>query len=100
MIALDVGDYTKVREVCESVFGTEREPDALHCLAMVHYREHQHELAIDFYDRAIALGCRDPATAHWNKNGRYYACQGKLATIPKLAALTARSEDQNKQTSS
>jgi hypothetical protein len=76
-IALDTADYDKVREVCGKVMGTDREADAIHCLAMVAYREHEHEEAIVLFDRAIALGCRDPATAHWNKSlalhsiGRY-----------------------------
>ena len=76
-IALDLGDYTKVLNLCARVQGTEREADAMHCLAMVAYRQHRHEEAILLYDNAIRMECRDAPTAHWNKSlalhsiGRY-----------------------------
>ena len=68
MCSLSVPDYDITRECCELAMGTEREPDAWHCLAMVAYREHRHEDAIELYDKAIALGCDDPNMAHWNKS--------------------------------
>ncbi len=76
-IALDLADYGKVRELCGKVLHTERQADAVHCLAMVEYREHRHEEAVEMYDSAIRLGCRDAPIAHWNKSlalhaiGRY-----------------------------
>ena len=76
-IKLDLAEYREVESLCARVFHTEREPDALHCLAMVAYREGRHEEAIDLFDRAIAAGCRDAPRARWNKSlalhsiGRY-----------------------------
>ncbi len=76
-MALDLGNYDKVRECCNGVVGSERKADGLHCMAMVAYRNHLHEEAIELYDLAIERGCRDPAMAHWNKSlalhaiGRY-----------------------------
>ena len=76
-IALDMSEHDLVRELCAGVEGTDRAADALHCLAMVAYREHRHEDAIELYDQAIAAGCRDQPVTHWNKSlalhaiGRY-----------------------------
>src|SRR5579872_7066971 len=55
-IALDLSEHDLVHKLCAGVKGTDRWPDALHCLAMVAYREHRHEEAIEIYDQAIAAG--------------------------------------------
>ena len=68
MCALSIPNYEITKECCALAMGTDREPDAWHCLAMVAYREHRHEDAIAFYDKAIELGCDDPNMAHWNKS--------------------------------
>ncbi len=76
-IALDVGDYERVREICLEVMSTERAADAVHCLGMVAYREHKHEEAIVLYSRAIEMEARDLPIVHWNMSlamhaiGRY-----------------------------
>lgn len=76
-IALDLADYNMVGELCQRVMGTDRDGDATHCMAMVAYREHRHEDAIQLYDAAILRQCRDTPIAHWNKSlalhsiGRY-----------------------------
>lgn len=76
-LAIDVYDYDLVRKLCAQVLSTDRRGDALHCLAMVSYREHRHEEAIALYDEAIAAGCRDQPIVRWNKSlamhaiGRY-----------------------------
>jgi Glycosyltransferase family 9 (heptosyltransferase) len=67
-IAIDTADYVTVRRLCDRVMGTERQADALHCLAMAAYREAEHEKAIELFDAAIAGGCYDPALARWNKS--------------------------------
>jgi len=67
MIALHTADYDAVRRLCNKIpEGSERAADAVHCMAMVAYREHRHEDAIVHYQNAIGLGCRDAPTAHWN----------------------------------
>jgi tetratricopeptide (TPR) repeat protein len=67
MIALHTADYDAVRRLCDKIpEGNPRKADAVHCMAMVAYREHRHEDAIVHYQNAIALGCRDAPTAHWN----------------------------------
>lgn len=80
LIALDMADYDKVREMCGKVMaieGNDRIPDAIHCLAMVAYREHRQEEAIALYQEAIDKGCRDSHLAYWNMSlslssiGRY-----------------------------
>ncbi len=76
-IALDVADYDYSRKLIERVLLTDRKADAIHCLGMIAYREGRHEDAIEYYDKAIAMGCNHQATAHWNKSlalhsiGRY-----------------------------
>jgi tetratricopeptide (TPR) repeat protein len=76
-IALDVEDYALVKKLAKKVLNTERRADAIHCLAMVAYREGRHEDAIEMYDEAIELKCHHIHTAHWNKSlalhsiGRY-----------------------------
>lgn len=77
VIALDLADYATAEALCAEVMGTDREADAWHCMAMIAYRQHEHERAVDLFDKAIAMGCRDKATAEWNKSlalhsiGRY-----------------------------
>src|SRR5208282_3730102 len=76
-IAMDVADYGGARELLAKVMLTDRAPDAMHCLAMIDYREGRHEEAIEGYKKAIEAGCHDAATAHWNMSlalhsiGRY-----------------------------
>lgn len=76
-IALDTSDLEFVKELCEGVLETDRRPDALHCLAMVAAREHDHERAVELYDEAIEGECRDIPVTQWNKSislhaiGRY-----------------------------
>lgn len=76
-IALDSADYKTVKKMCDPVLKTDMKADALHCLAMVAYREGRHEDAIKLYDQAIEAGCYDADLAEWNKSlalhsiGRY-----------------------------
>lgn len=67
-LLLDLENYEGVRKQCAKAKGTERWPDALHVLAMVHFRESRHEEAIDLFDTAIIAECRDAAIAHWHKS--------------------------------
>lgn len=101
-IALDTADYDTVRKMCEPVLATDSKGDALHCLAMVAYREGRHEDAIALYDRAIAAGCYDPKLAEWNKSlalhsiGRYlegwqaHEARGKQKTDEAMALMMRR----------
>ena len=77
-MALDTCDYDKVRECCDRIFrdGGDRVADAIHCMAMVAYREHRHEDAIGLYDKALALNCRDRGMTRWNKSLALH-CIGK-----------------------
>ena len=76
-IALDVADYRLAEKLAKEVLETDRKADALHCLAMVAYRESRHEQAIELYKEAIAGNCRHLHTAWWNMSlalhsiGRY-----------------------------
>jgi tetratricopeptide (TPR) repeat protein len=76
-IAMDVEDYELVGRLCEEVLKTDRAADATHVLAMVAYRQGNHEIAADLYQKAIDGGCFDQASAHWNRSlalhalGRY-----------------------------
>ncbi len=76
-IAINTSDYDLVDYLCERVMGTDREPDAWHCLAMADAHRHRHEEAIRKFTKALELGCRDPGVVRWNMSislhaiGRY-----------------------------
>jgi tetratricopeptide (TPR) repeat protein len=76
-IAIDTQDYDRVEEACKKLASTSRAADALHLMGMITYRRDKHEESLDYFDRAIAMGCRDPATVQWHKShslesiGRY-----------------------------
>ena len=78
-VAIDVADYGYGTLLCKKVMAIspERTPDAIHCLALMAYREHRHEDAIELYEAAIAAGCNDAPHANWNMSlalhaiGRY-----------------------------
>ena len=76
-VYLDLDQLDEVQALCERVLHTDRHGDALHCLAMVAYRRHDHEMAIELYKEAIESGARDQPSAHWNMSlalhsiGRY-----------------------------
>lgn len=101
-IALDTADYDTVRAMCEPTLGSDRRGDALHCLAMVAYREGRHAAAITLYDQAIEAGCYDPKLATWNKSlalhsiGRYregwaaHEARGEQKTDEAMALLMKR----------
>lgn len=65
-IALDTGDYDSAVTLAIQCLATERHGDALHCLAMVAYREEEFDRAIAFYKDAIAHSCSNIAQARWN----------------------------------
>jgi hypothetical protein len=68
-IALDTKDYDRVRELCSSIIDLNaRIGDAWHVLAMLAYRESDHEKAIQLFDIALATGCRNQPLTHWNKS--------------------------------
>jgi tetratricopeptide (TPR) repeat protein len=77
VIALDQADYGLVRKLADQVLKTDRKADGMHVIAMIANRTGQHEEAIKLFDEAIAAGCNNQATAHWNKSlslhaiGRY-----------------------------
>ena len=77
VIALDQADYDLVRQLAEKVLQTDRKADGMHVMAMIANRTGEHEKAIKLFDEAIAAGCNNQATAHWNKSlslhaiGRY-----------------------------
>ena len=77
-IALDTGDNDLSEQLLATIPSDDpRYADVIHCMGMVKYRRGLHEEAIELYDRAIAMDCYDPPTAHWNKSlalhslGRY-----------------------------
>jgi hypothetical protein len=78
VIALDSRDYDTVRKMCRTMLEVgSRKGDAWHLLAMIEYRLARHEKAIEYFDKAIALNCRNLPMAHWNRSlplqclGRY-----------------------------
>lgn len=67
-IALDTRDYPLVRDICRMLLESPRWADACHVLAMLFYRESDHDKAIEYFDKAINGGCRNLPLAHWNKS--------------------------------
>jgi tetratricopeptide (TPR) repeat protein len=76
-ISIDTADYETARGLLNRVKGTDREADAWACLGMIHAREHSHEAAIEAYQIALKMKCRDPNVMRWNMSismhsiGRY-----------------------------
>jgi tetratricopeptide (TPR) repeat protein len=67
-IALDTADYELPQKLAKKLMDTPRRADAIHCLAVIAYRQSKHEEAIKLYDEALAAGCVDQATIRWNKS--------------------------------
>lgn len=101
-VALDTSDHATVRRMVLPVLDTKYRGDAMHCLAMVAYREGRHDDAIGLYDEAIADNCYDPKLAEWNKAlamhsiGRYaegwqaHEARGQQRTDEAMALMMNR----------
>lgn len=77
-IALDTEDYDTVEVLCQMMRDLKvRTGDAHHMLAMLAYRQSDHEASIELFDAAIANGARNQPIVRWNKSlplhsiGRY-----------------------------
>jgi tetratricopeptide (TPR) repeat protein len=103
-LEIDTANYARARELLSAVLAEhpDRVGDALHCLAMIAYREGRHETAVDLYSEAIEKGCRDRAMARWNRAlplhslGRYregwadYEARGEQMTSPLFRTAMRR----------
>ena len=65
-LAIDTGDYRRARSLLAHM-PEEIRADAVHCEAMMLYREGRHEEAIAKYTEAIELGPEDPHMVRWNR---------------------------------
>jgi tetratricopeptide (TPR) repeat protein len=65
-LAVDIADYVRAREFLGRM-PAESRADAMHCEAMILYREGDHLAAIDKYSEAIAAGPQDPHMVRWNR---------------------------------
>lgn len=69
VIAVDTKDYDYARELCRAIIEMKvREGDAWHALAIIEYRLSNHEKAIELFDKALELGCRNEPLTRWNRS--------------------------------
>jgi len=68
VIALDQADYVLAHKLADKVLKTDRRADGIHVKGLIENRLGNHQGAIKLFDEALAAGCNNQATAHWNKS--------------------------------
>lgn len=76
-LAINVGDYYTAHKHASLAMRDKPHGDAMHILALIAYRDGQHERAIDLYEKTLLNNPQDPEQVLWNKSlachaiGRY-----------------------------